>query len=273
MVEFYAYEWLAIAYYLYLIGTALAMPALPAHLRTRVSSLALLLIALIAILAVADASLTRAARSWLPLLYLVAGYWLPAQLVVRTNPAFEQTLMRLDRQWFGPRGLATFRERAPKNVVDAFELAYLACYPLVPLGFISLVAMRYAPADADRFWTTVLGAALPCYGTLPWLPSRPPRAIEIATHDASSSIRNLNVRVLRDVSVGWNTFPSGHAAASIATALAVGVHLPRVGLVFGGVAAGICIGSVVGRYHYAADAVAGALVAGLVFTLVHVILI
>jgi hypothetical protein len=47
----------------------------------------------------------------------------------------------------------------------------------------------------------------------------------------------------------------------VATALAVAGDIPLAGLVLGVVAVSIAAGSVVGRYHYAADAVAGALMA------------
>jgi membrane-associated phospholipid phosphatase len=77
------------------------------------------------------------------------------------------------------------------------------------------------------------------------------------------------VRVLRSVSVGWNTFPSGHAAASVATALAVGARMPVAGAVFGVIAIAICIGSVTGRYHYAADAAAGVVFAVAAFAFAH----
>ena len=71
----------------------------------------------------------------------------------------------------------------------------------------------------------------------------------------------MNLAVLNRASVQWNTFPSGHTAASVATALAVAGDVPLAGLVLGVVAVSIAAGSVVGRYHYAADAVAGALMA------------
>ena len=71
--------------------------------------------------------------------------------------------------------------------------------------------------------------------------------------------------MLDRASVQWNTFPSGHTAASVATALAVGSSIPLAGIVLGVVAVSIAIGSVVGRYHYTADAITGALVAVLAF--------
>ena len=268
MTHFWTYEWLAIGYFLYLIATAAAVPGFTPNRRARVATHAFAVLALIGAIATVDVSLTRAIRPWLPLVYLVAAYRLPSQLVTRTNQAFEARLAAWDRLAFASR-LATFRARAPGIVLELLELAYLFCYPLVPLGFATLALTgETAAAGADRFWTTVLGAALPCYGTLPWLPTRPPRAIELAeAGPPSCKVSVVNARVLRSVSIGWNTFPSGHAAASVATALAVGARMPVAGVVFGVVAIGICIGSVTGRYHYAADAAAGVVLAAAAFAL------
>jgi membrane-associated phospholipid phosphatase len=58
-----------------------------------------------------------------------------------------------------------------------------------------------------------------------------------------------------------NTFPSGHAAGSLAVALAVIGTLPSAGAVLIVLAAAICVACVVGRYHYVIDVVAGAAVA------------
>jgi hypothetical protein len=257
MTHFWTYEWITIGYFLYLIATAVAVPGLTPNRRARVAIFSFAVLGVIGGIATVDASWTRIVRPWLPLVYLVAAYWLPSRLVTRTNQAFEARLAAWDRLPLVSR-IATFRTRAPVAVLEALELAYLFCYPLVPLGFVALALTgQTTGADSDRFWTTVLGAALPCYGTLPWLPTRPPRAMEIAETGAIASVRVINAQVLQSVSVGWNTFPSGHAAASVATALAVGARMPVVGAVFGVIAIGICIGSVTGRYHYAADAIAG----------------
>ena len=80
-------------------------------------------------------------------------------------------------------------------------------------------------------------------------------------------VRRVNERVLGLASIQLNTFPSGHAAASLATALAVGARLPLAGLPLGLLAIAIAIASVVGRYHYAADALTGAALALLGFVI------
>jgi membrane-associated phospholipid phosphatase len=195
----------------------------------------------------------------LPLVYLLAGYWLPGLLVTQPDVRLGDRLLAFDYRLFGPRGLATFVARAPRAIVGYLELAYLLCYAVIPAGWVWLVVSGHE--QIDRFWTTVLLASFLCYGLLPWLPSSAPRAVEAPPPGEPSIIRKLNVNVLDRASVQWNTFPSGHTAASFAVALAVGIDPPAAGLIFALIAISIAIGSVVGRYHYAADALAGVLVA------------
>jgi membrane-associated phospholipid phosphatase len=209
--------------------------------------------------------------SIMPLVYLLAGYWLPALLVGEPNRRLERRLLDVDRTLFGSHGLERFEQRAPRALIEYLELAYLLCYAVVPTGFACLLLAGY-PADAlGTFWLVVLLAAFGCYGVLPWLPTRAPRAIEPPGREKRSSIRGLNLAVLNRASVQWNTFPSGHTAASLATALAVGIHMPLAGVVLGIVAVSIAAGSIVGRYHYAADALIGAAVAVLAFVTATVV--
>jgi membrane-associated phospholipid phosphatase len=205
-------------------------------------------------------------RDWLPPVYILLGYWLPALLVTSTNQAFELRLLTFDRRWLGITDATTTSERAPRRVFELLELAYLFCYPMVPIGFASLYVAGLRE-ESDRFWTAVLLAVFGCYGVLPWLPTRPPRAIEGAPTRSSGLVRRVNLRVLGIASIQLNTFPSGHVAASLATALAVGARLPLAGLLLGLLALAIAIGSVVGRYHYAADALTGAALALLGFVI------
>lgn len=262
-------EWIALGFFLYLAAAALLM-RLPADRKRRVLTRATLVSAFILAVAVLSGSAAVHARDWLPLAYLLLGYWLPARLVTCTNPRLEGMLLKFDRRLFGASGLARFANRAPRLLLELLELAYLFCYPVVPLGFIWLVLGGF-PEEGDRFWTAVLLAGFCCYGLLPWLPARAPRAIE-ETLPIRSSIRGLNLRILNHASVQLNTFPSGHTAAAFAAALAVGAHLSPAGAVLGVIALGVAIGSVVGRYHYAADAITGAAVALTAFALSEILI-
>jgi membrane-associated phospholipid phosphatase len=191
-------------------------------------------------------------RLWLGHLYLVAGYWLPALLVTRAPQRFEAWLRRTDPLrtfgWFGSFGW----------IREILELAYLCCYPVVPAAFLT-VYLNGSIADADRFWTAVLGAGYVCYFSLPWLVSRPPRSLEQAVVEGSR-VRRLNLRVLDRFSHGWNTFPSGHVAVAFAAALSLMAVTGVLAIAFLMVALGIAIGSVSGRYHYLIDALTAAIV-------------
>ena len=260
-----ASEWITVAYFAYLAGAAAVVPRLGRPQRGRAIGAAIAVV--MAVLAAAAFG-TRAMvwRDWIPVTYILIGYWLPALLVTRTNPAFERRLLTLDRHWLGIENVTTIGERAPRPVIELLEFAYLLCSPMIPIGLACLYVAGLRE-EADRFWTAVLLAVFGCYGVLPWLPTRPPRAIEGEPKHSFGLIRRVNLRVLGRASIQLNTFPSGHAAASLATALAVGARLPLAGLPLGLLALAIAIGSVVGRYHYAADALAGAALALLGFVI------
>jgi membrane-associated phospholipid phosphatase len=180
--------------------------------------------------------------------------------VTGTKQVFESRLLALDHRW----RVHTISARAPRPVIELLELAYLCCYPMVPIG-IACLYFAGLSEESDRFWSAVLLAVFGCYGALPWLPTRPPRAIEGAPVRSPGLVRRVNLSVLGVTSVPLNTFPSGHTAAALAIALAVAARLPFAGLLLGLLALAIAIGSVVGRYHYAADALAGAALALLGF--------
>jgi membrane-associated phospholipid phosphatase len=148
--------------------------------------------------------------------------------------------------------------RRPSWLSHYLELAYLLCYPLVPAAFVVVFAGG-AFADADRFWVAVLLSGYMCYITLPWLTSRPPRILSAAT-DAAWGVAAVNAFVLGRVSHQLTTFPSGHAAVSVASALSVASISGAAGLVFGLLAASIAVAAVVGRYHYTIDVLLGVLV-------------
>ena len=88
----------------------------------------------------------------------------------------------------------------------------------------------------------------------------------IRLNQAERYHHRLNVFVLGLGSIQVNTFPSGHTAGAFATALAAAQVVPSSFAPLLVLAASITIGSVLGRYHYAADSVAGVMVAVAVWT-------
>jgi membrane-associated phospholipid phosphatase len=114
----------------------------------------------------------------------------------------------------------------------------------------------------DRYWTTILLAVLTSYVLYPFFPLTPPRVLfhDLPYRDKYFALRRLNEGLLRFNGDQPSLFPSGHVAGVTATALAVCALLPRAGIAFLIAAASVAIATVVGRYHYAVDALAGALV-------------
>jgi membrane-associated phospholipid phosphatase len=248
---------------------ALVSLVAPPQRRTgRVAGASLLAAALVVALAV---TASTDVRFWCAHLYLVLGYWIPALLASpQPDGWFERWLIRTETMWrpFGSLSLAQGRRvafAAPRWIVALGEICYLLCYPLVPTAFL-VTWIRGTPIDVDRFWTAALASGLACYGSLPWLVSRPPRLVEtLAPAGASAStLAKFNVAMLRRVGHELNTFPSGHVAVAVSIAFAVHAVWPAGAWLFGALAAGIAFGAVVGRYHYAIDTVAGAIVGAIV---------
>jgi hypothetical protein len=234
----------------------------PVRGRRRAAGIAFaLVVAGIALHLAGSATWVAIALDWLPGLYLLAGYWLPAQLPRQPAAALQAQLEAADRVLF-ESGFARFLDRAPRLFLEYLEAAYLCCYAIVPAG-LAWMCLAGQRQEADAFWTAVLLAALPCYALVVWFETRPPRSFEPRpwTRPRRVTVRRLNLAILDRASTGLNTFPSGHAAASFAAALSVGAVMPAAGAVLGLLALSIAVGSVAGRYHYALDAACGALAA------------
>jgi len=74
--------------------------------------------------------------------------------------------------------------------------------------------------------------------------------------------------MVEHLTIRANTFPSGHVAGSLAVALAVIGVMPGFGLLFLFLAGSIAAACIVGRYHYIADVVTGALLTLVIWSVV-----
>ena len=188
---------------------------------------------------------------------LLIGYWTSGLLFVAPMPRAERMLAAVDA---GLR-IRQIAARTPRLVAEALEFAYAAIYPMIPLALYLALEQGIS---ANRFWATILLTDYLCFGMLPWLQTRPPRAVGL---DAAwrSRWRAVNLKMLAAGSVQVNTFPSGHAAEALACALLLSAGPPLLAGAMFVAAAAIAAGTVFGRYHYAADAIAGWAVALLVW--------
>ena len=238
----------SLAFFAYLALAADLQRGVPRRARLRVWAGS----ALGAALAVSASRLPDAgiANTWiLPPAILLLGYWTSGLLFVAPMPAIERRFVAIDTAL----NIQAIAARTPRVVAELLEFAYTGVYPLVPLALWIAMQVHVTPA---RFWTVILVIDYICFGMLPWIQTRPPRALGI---DAPwrSRWRAFNLRVVESGSIQVNTFPSGHAAEALAAALLVlGASGSLVTLMFAA-AIGVSAGAVLGRYHYAADAIAG----------------
>jgi len=201
-------------------------------------------------------------HGWLfPPALLFLFYWTTGLLFVAPMRRAEETFMGIDRSLH----LRTLSSRVPKWLVEILEAAYAGVFGLIPIALALHLCLASAP-DADRFWTAIVVTDFVCFGFLPWIQTRPPRALE-AGEPWHSSLRSLNIKVLGAASIHVNTFPSGHAAEALIAALLVASLSPFIFAAMLLAALAVAAGAVLGRYHYAIDAFAGWFVAVTVWLL------
>jgi membrane-associated phospholipid phosphatase len=237
---------------------ALVSRSLPAKSRAAIALGSIAIGALAACAPIAPWHATSVLRDWIlpAVVYLLGGYYLSGRFYAAPMPRLEHRLVALDHRL----GARTWNVRLPLVILEFLELSYLAVYAMVGLG--PLVAYATAGvAEVERFWTIVLTADYICFACMPWAQTRTPRALEGEPPASRSLIRRLNLIVLGGFSHERNTFPSGHAAEAFAVVLALGRSSPLVSLALVPLALGVGVGSVAGRYHFAADAIAGYAVA------------
>lgn len=198
----------------------------------------------------------RILHEWIaPPIALLLAYWTGGLLFVQPNPAQERALLALDQRL----GIPEIARRLPRSLTNLLEAAYVGVYPVIPLALVLYLAfVQYA--DPARFWSVILITDYICFGCLAWVQTRPPRSLE-RCEPWRSGLRRFNLGLVDVASIQVNTFPSGHAAeALVAVLLLLSAPWPVV-LTMLLIALAISAGAVFGRYHYAADAFAGWVVA------------
>jgi membrane-associated phospholipid phosphatase len=249
----------ALVFFGYLLVLAPVLPGLRRAARWQAFAGILAGLTLCLLAVVGDGSIVL--REWLmPPALLLVGYWTSGRFFAAPMLGIERALSVFDRRF----GVEAAIRATPRWLRTVLELAYAGVYLLVPAALLIRVA-TLADGQPDQFWTVVLVTDFLCFGCLPWIQTRPPRAIDVRA-PWRSGVRSLNEQLLAKTSIQHNTFPSGHAAEALACLLlVVAAPAPIVALV--GVAALlVSAGSVLGLYHYAADAVAGWIVAAAVWT-------
>jgi membrane-associated phospholipid phosphatase len=264
-----ASESLTIAYFAYLGLLALVRPAMAARRRAFLAVTGMLAVVFLPF-ALPPGSMRERVRDWLPAGYLLAGYWLSGLYFIAPMPRVERRFLQFDHLLYR-NGLTSLVAHTPWVLLDFLEFAYLSCFIFVPSGMLILTLTGHT-ASADRFWTIVLAGEFGSFGVLPWIQTRPPRDVEPPDPINSRGliVRRLNLYMCETTSIGWNTFPSGHVAGALAAALAVSEVVPATATPMFIGAGLIAVSTVLGRYHYAVDGIAGALLTLSVWAIMQV---
>jgi membrane-associated phospholipid phosphatase len=207
-------------------------------------------------------------RDCLKVALFLVPYWQAGEFFLQPNLKMQNRLLAFDR-WLLP-GIAAKSGTERTAIGFLFELAYLFCYPLVPL---SLVAMYVAGLreKVGGFWFVVLVSTYICYAITPFVSALPPRSIISDQADTSAPAKDtnkgriFNLWILRHGSIHAISFPSAHVASAFAIALVFLRYALPIGVTFLVIAILISLGAVVGRYHYALDVLLGSATALAVF--------
>jgi hypothetical protein len=203
-----------------------------------------------------------------PLILMPMAYWQTGLFMAPISETLQSILGAMDRNVFSAlKGLSP-PQKLQRWLHIYFECAYILVYPMVPSGLIVLYATGHA-ARAGEFWTVVLPPAYLCYATLPFVRTHPPRVLNHVHENKAKAdgIRGFNLRLVGLVTHQANTFPSAHAAAAVAIALELTRLVPWIGVLYLVIAISIMVGAFIGRYHYAADLLAGGALACISFLL------
>jgi membrane-associated phospholipid phosphatase len=154
------------------------------------------------------------------------------------------------------------------------ELCYLLVYAVAPFVVAVLYFQNRLKRVNSAVFLYLLGTLL-AYALFPYFPSDPPRVAFGGSDmpNISTPVRTLNLWLVGDYGIHSSVFPSAHVSSAFSAAWALFAFLPerkRYGWGMLIYAANVAVATVYGRYHYAADAVAGlglSLVPGLMILL------
>ena len=193
-------------------------------------------------------------RDWAPALYILAGYYVSGMTFVRPSEPLEHWLMGWDRRWLDDP--TTRFSGWPPLLLAYLDFVYTMTFLLLPAGLAVILVVGRRDL-VDRYWTIVTAAELGAFTPLALIQTRPPWVLEKRADLPDGAMRRMAERAVQQMSIGVNTFPSGHAAGAFGIALAVYYASPAAGFVFAVIAASISVACVVGRYHYVVDVIAG----------------
>jgi membrane-associated phospholipid phosphatase len=202
------------------------------------------------------------AADWAPLLLIPFAYAeLPQLNQVFSNVYYDAWILGFEQSAFGADPSADWAGAFPVPwFSELVHLSYLSYFPLIyvpPLAY-------YLRGDRRAFFTASAAVMLTffaCLVVFVFLPVQGPRYLRPAPVGIPSGpIRSMVLWVLEGGSSRGAAFPSSHVAVAVAQVAVMARFYPRSSAPLALLTLGLALGAVYGGFHYATDAVVGAVV-------------
>jgi membrane-associated phospholipid phosphatase len=172
----------------------------------------------------------------------------------------------LERRIFGGEPAYAWAGAWPwRPLSELLHACYFSYYPLIytPPLLAYVGRARARSDDHQPFEETVLALVLAfvtCFVVFIVFPVQGPRYLGVPAGVPDGPVRRLVLRVLQSASSRGAAFPSSHVSVAVAQAWMALRHQPKIGRWTALLALGLACGAVYGGFHYAIDALVGALV-------------
>jgi membrane-associated phospholipid phosphatase len=264
-LRFRSAEWLLVIYFGYVAAIAPLFP-LPRQIAWRPFLVEALVCALFLALAYGETreypKFFSIARDWFSVGLILLAYremdWFSS---LARNFTLELRWVEWDRtilyHWGVRRAIESLGFVGPLYL----ELCYALVYAVAPFVVAILYFQHHLKRVNGGVFLYLLGTLL-AYALFPYFPSDPPRVAFGATDlpNISTPVRELNLWLVGDLGIHSSVFPSAHVSSAFSAAWALFAFLPerkRYGWGMLIYSISVAVATVYGRYHYAADAVAG----------------
>jgi membrane-associated phospholipid phosphatase len=198
-----------------------------------------------------------------PLILASAFYWQLGVMQLDIGRLHDALVQRWEAAIFGAQLSVVWHEQAPSTLLSAvLHFCYGAYYWILLLVPVWLLVRRKREAFRRAVFLIALAlyvsylifGLFPVAGPYFMFPAVPARLV------SSWPAQYVHFMLGNGSSMG-TAFPSSHIAASWVAVFAAWRDARRLALVLAPIALGLALGTVYGQFHYAVDAVAGALLA------------
>lgn len=207
-------------------------------------------------------------RDWYPLSTIALFYFEMGKLTQMVfQRYFDETVIRWEKQVFKGMPSLELSGRFPSVVLsEVLHLCYFSYYIIS----VFLAAWLYFGGQTRPFQETVFAETLVfnlsllCY---PFLPATGPRYLfkKIEGELSGGFFFKLTHSILSRGSSKGTAFPSSHVSLSVIVLLCAFRYDSTASLILLPMCTGLTLGTVYGRFHYAIDALAGVVLACIVF--------